>query len=35
MVLEAVCIMLNEKTDWTNIKIVMMDLNFLDRLKNY
>lgn len=27
--------MLNEKTDWANIKVVMMDLNFLDKLKNY
>ena len=35
MVLEAVCTMLGEKTDWTSIKLVMMDLNFLDRLKNY
>jgi hypothetical protein len=35
MVLEAVCILLNEKTDWANIKVVMMDLNFLDKLKNY
>lgn len=35
MVLEAVCILLNEKTDWVNIKVVMMDLNFLDKLKSY
>lgn len=35
MVLEAVCILLNEKTDWANIKVVMMDLNFLDKLKGY
>ena len=35
MVLEAVCTMLGEKTDWTSIKLVMMDRNFLDRLKNY
>ena len=35
MVLEAVCILLNEKTDWANIKVVMMDLNFLDKLKSY
>ena len=35
MVLEAVCTLLNEKTDWANIKVVMMDLNFLDRLKSY
>jgi dynein heavy chain len=35
MVLEAVCILLNEKTDWANIKVVMQDLYFLDKLKSY
>lgn len=33
--MEAVCTLLNEKTDWSNIKIVMMDMNFLDKLKGY
>jgi dynein heavy chain len=35
MVMEAVCVLLNEKTDWAAIKVVMMEMNFLDRLKNY
>ena len=35
MVLEAVCILMQEKSDWANIKVVMMDLNFLDRLKHF
>jgi dynein heavy chain, axonemal len=35
MVMEAVCVLLNEKTDWASIKIVMMEMNFLDRLKNF
>lgn len=35
MVMEAVCVLLGEKTDWAAIKVVMMELNFLDRLKNY
>ena len=33
--MEAVCIYLGEKIDWSSIKIVMMELNFLERLKNY
>lgn len=35
MVMEAVCLMLGEKTDWASIKVTMMEMNFLDRLKNY
>lgn len=35
MVMEAVCVMLGEKTEWSAIKTVMMEMNFLDRLKNY
>lgn len=35
MVMEAVCVLLGEKTEWAAIKVVMMELNFLDRLKNY
>ena len=35
MVLEAVCILLGEKTDWASCKSVMVDMNFIDRLKNY
>ena len=35
MVLEAVCILLGEKSDWNNIKTVMQDMSFLDRLKSY
>lgn len=27
--------MLGEKIDWSSIKVVMMEMNFLDRLKNY
>jgi dynein heavy chain len=27
--------MLNEKTDWASIKTVMMDMNFLERLKSF
>lgn len=35
MVLEAVCILLGEKSDWEGAKKVMMDLGFLDRLREY
>ncbi len=35
MVMEAVCILLGEKTDWASIKVTMMEMNFLDRLKNF
>jgi hypothetical protein len=35
MVMEAVCTLLNEKIDWPSIKIVMMEMGFLDRLKNF
>jgi dynein heavy chain len=35
MVMEAVCVMLGEKTDWQSIKVTMMEMNFLDRLKNF
>ena len=33
--MEAVCTLLGEKTDWGSIKVTMMELNFLDRLKNF
>lgn len=33
--MEAVCILLGEKIDWAGIKVTMMQMNFLDRLKNY
>ena len=35
MVLEAVCILLGEKSDWEGAKKVMMDMSFLDRLRDY
>ena len=35
MVMQAVCVLLNEKTDWSSMKVVMMELNFLQRLKGY
>jgi dynein heavy chain len=35
MVLEAVNIMLGEKTDWSSCKSVIVDINFMDRLKSY
>ena len=35
MVLEAVCILLGEKSDWDSAKKVMMEMGFLDRLRGY
>ena len=35
MVMEAVFVLLGEKTEWATIKQLMMDMNFLDRLRNY
>jgi len=35
MVMEAVCVLLGEKTEWAAIKQVMMDMTFIDRLKNF
>ena len=35
MVLEAVCILLGEKSDWEGAKKVMMEMGFLDRLREY
>lgn len=35
MVLEAVCALLGEKQDWAAAKVVMVDVGFIDRLKNY
>lgn len=32
MVLEAVCVLLEEKTDWNSIKVVVTDIEFLSRL---
>lgn len=34
-VLEAVCILLQEKPDWSTAKRVMGDMKFIDRLKGY
>jgi len=34
-VLEAVCILLGEKTDWNSAKKVMGDMKFIDRLKGF
>ncbi|XP_034941913.1 dynein heavy chain 6, axonemal [Chelonus insularis] len=34
-VMEAVCLLLGEKTDWATAKLVLSDLHFLDRLINY
>jgi dynein heavy chain len=34
-VLEAVCILLGEKTDWNSAKQVMMEMGFLERLQKY
>jgi dynein heavy chain len=33
MVLEGVCILLGEKSDWDGAKKVMNDMGFLDRLR--
>lgn len=35
MVMEAVCTLLGEKTEWAHCKVVMMDMYFLDRLKTF
>ena len=35
LVMEAVCVLLNEKPDWPTAKSVLMDIGFLDRLNNY
>jgi dynein heavy chain len=35
MVLEAVCILLEEKADWDGAKKVMNDIGFFDRLKEF
>ena len=35
MVLEGVCILLGEKSDWDGAKKVMNDMGFLDRLREY
>lgn len=35
MVLEAVCILLEETATWDSAKKVMMEMGFLDRLKTY
>lgn len=34
-VMEAVCILLGEKTDWSTAKKVLSDVQFMDKLKNY
>jgi dynein heavy chain len=34
-VMEAVCVLLNEKTDWATAKKVLSDLAFIDRLKDF
>jgi dynein heavy chain len=33
--LETVCILLNEKPDWDNIKRILSQTNFIDRLKGF
>ena len=35
MVLESVCVLLGESTDWSSVLKVIGQMNFLDRLKNY
>ena len=35
LVLEAVCILLGEKTDWNSAKSVMMSIDFMERLLKY
>lgn len=35
MVLEGVCILLGEKSDWDGAKKVMTDMGFIDRLREY
>lgn len=35
MVLEAVCILLGEKTDWNSAKQVMLANDFMERLMKY
>lgn len=35
MVLESVCILLSEATDWTSVQHVIGRMDFIDRLKNY
>jgi dynein heavy chain len=35
MVMEAVSILLGTGTEWSQIKLVMMDMNFIDRLRNF
>ena len=35
MVLEAVCILLGEKTDWNSAKSVMVSNDFMDRLVKF
>jgi dynein heavy chain len=35
MVLSAVCILLQEKSDWESAKKVIVEMSFLERLKGY
>lgn len=35
MVLEAVCVLLGEKTDWASAKQVMMQVDFLEKLQKF
>jgi dynein heavy chain len=35
MVMEAVCILLEEKTDWQSAKIVLSQMDFVERLQHY
>lgn len=35
LVLEAVCVLLGEKTDWNSAKAVMVGLDFMDRLLKF
>jgi dynein heavy chain len=35
MVMEAVCTLLGGGTEWSQIKQLMMDMNFIERLRNF
>ena len=33
--MEAVAVLLGQNTDWASVKTMMVDMNFIDKLKNY